>query len=202
MAHGDLRRLYLGGGRVGGRGVWPLPLHPGARGCLLAWSSPLHINDFLIFFKKKPFPPPPAPLTFFPVTPESPHRGEGSARGWRARLGERGGRPWESRGEWLGVRGAETPRSGPRCCSGCGISRNLGGGAETRGGSTEQGCRGRVPIRQRDPETEGGRQERDRQKGCQVETETEAGQARDREGESGDAGGTERPSGTETQEPG
>lgn len=31
MAHGDLRRLYLGGGRVGGRGLWPLPLHPGAQ---------------------------------------------------------------------------------------------------------------------------------------------------------------------------
>lgn len=35
MAHGDLRRLYLGGkgGRVGGgAGLWLLPLHPGGPG--------------------------------------------------------------------------------------------------------------------------------------------------------------------------
>lgn len=58
--------------------------------------------------------------------PQSPHRGEDSARGWRAGSGELGAWPGESQGGWRGARGAGTPRSGPQCCSGCGTSRNLG----------------------------------------------------------------------------
>lgn len=152
------------------------------------------------FFKKKPFPPPPAPLTFFPVTPESPHRGEGSARGWRARLGERGGRPWESRGEWLAARGAGTPRSGPRCCSGCGISRNLGGGAETRGGSREYGCRGRVPQTER-PQGR-GREAGENQTERIPDGERDSGRESKRQRRREQRRGRDRPAGTRTQETG
>ncbi len=94
-------------------------------------------------------------------------------------MGERGGRPWESQGEWQGARGAGTPRSGPRCCSGCGISRNLGGRGQKHRRKHEDGGAGGGPNRQRDPEA--GKQERDGEKGREGGREREREkQARDR----------------------
>ena len=91
----------------------------------------------------------------------------GGAR--RAALGEPG--------EWQGGRGAGTPRSGPRCCSGCGISRNLGAGerAETQKEERRCGCRRRV--QQTAGPQDRGKQERNKQKGYEMErkTETETG---------------------------